>query len=99
MDETRRDFRVVKVGGFGHVDPVLIGASYPTVIQTMWKDRLLPEDLSGASGAAIVERIRKLAVAPSSVSPCRISRPPTRSASWPDAFPCRWLPTYTSTIA
>jgi (E)-4-hydroxy-3-methylbut-2-enyl-diphosphate synthase len=31
---------VVKIGGFSHVRPVLIGGGHPVVIQTMWKDRL-----------------------------------------------------------
>ena len=40
--------KVVKIGGFSHVRPVYIGGSYPVVVQTMWKDRLFPEDLESA---------------------------------------------------
>ncbi|MCL2180828.1 MAG: flavodoxin-dependent (E)-4-hydroxy-3-methylbut-2-enyl-diphosphate synthase [Treponema sp.] len=32
--------RIVKIGGFSHVDCVQIGGDLPIVIQTMWKDRL-----------------------------------------------------------
>jgi len=37
--------KVVKIGGFSHVRPVYIGGNHPVVVQTMWKDRLLPEEL------------------------------------------------------
>jgi (E)-4-hydroxy-3-methylbut-2-enyl-diphosphate synthase len=52
--------RIVKVGGFDHVRPCLIGGSHPVVIQTMWKDRLVAADLEGSAGAAIRERIGRL---------------------------------------
>jgi len=41
--------RVVKIGGFSHVRPVYIGGNNPVVIQTMWKDRLSPDDLDKAA--------------------------------------------------
>jgi (E)-4-hydroxy-3-methylbut-2-enyl-diphosphate synthase len=52
--------KVVKIGGFDHVEPVLIGGSNPVVIQTMWKDRLSSADLEGSAGEAVVERIAAL---------------------------------------
>ncbi|MCL2440924.1 MAG: (E)-4-hydroxy-3-methylbut-2-enyl-diphosphate synthase [Treponema sp.] len=41
--------KVVKIGGFSHVSPVYIGGNNSIVIQTMWKDRLNPEDLKNAA--------------------------------------------------
>lgn len=52
--------RIIKIGGFDHVESVLVGGAYPVVVQTMWKDRLERADLEGASGQAIVSRIEKL---------------------------------------
>lgn len=52
--------RTVKVGGFDHVEAVLIGGGYPVSVQTMWKDRLDRSDLEGAAGAATLARIEKL---------------------------------------
>ena len=40
--------RVVKVGGFSHVKPVLIGGDNPVVVQTMWKDRFTFDNLDYA---------------------------------------------------
>ncbi|MCL2720247.1 MAG: (E)-4-hydroxy-3-methylbut-2-enyl-diphosphate synthase [Treponema sp.] len=34
-----RTTKVVKIGGFSHINSVCIGADNPIVIQTMWKDR------------------------------------------------------------
>jgi len=51
--------QVIRIGGFDHLDSVLIGGSYPVSIQTMWKDRLDPADLAGG-GQAIVKRIERL---------------------------------------
>ncbi|GAB1484432.1 (E)-4-hydroxy-3-methylbut-2-enyl-diphosphate synthase [Treponema sp.] len=50
----------VKIGGFDHIDSLLLGSSYPVAIQTMWKDRLEKENLEGESGILIVQRIKKL---------------------------------------
>jgi (E)-4-hydroxy-3-methylbut-2-enyl-diphosphate synthase len=47
--------RVARIGGFAHVDEVLVGGDAPVAIQTMWKERLRAEDLEGAA-----RRIRAL---------------------------------------
>jgi (E)-4-hydroxy-3-methylbut-2-enyl-diphosphate synthase len=52
--------RVIKIGGFAHVDPVYMGGDHPVVIQTMWKDRLSFGDLEGEAGEALCARIRRL---------------------------------------
>jgi (E)-4-hydroxy-3-methylbut-2-enyl-diphosphate synthase len=52
--------RIIKIGGFGHVESVLIGGEYPVALQTMWKDRLVPEDLTGRSGEDVRKRIENL---------------------------------------
>ncbi len=52
--------RVIKIGGFDHLDSVLVGGSYPVSLQTMWKDRLESADLAGAGGQVIVKRIEHL---------------------------------------
>jgi (E)-4-hydroxy-3-methylbut-2-enyl-diphosphate synthase len=52
--------RTVKIGGFDHVETVLVGGGYPVVIQTMWKDRLSFSDLEGKAGEALVARIGRL---------------------------------------
>jgi (E)-4-hydroxy-3-methylbut-2-enyl-diphosphate synthase len=52
--------RIIKIGGFDHVESVLVGGDYPVVVQTMWKDRLERSDLENTSGQAIVTRIEKL---------------------------------------
>jgi (E)-4-hydroxy-3-methylbut-2-enyl-diphosphate synthase len=52
--------RIVRIGGFDHVDSVLVGGDYPVSIQTMWKDRLLASDLGGDAGVERVKRIEKL---------------------------------------
>jgi len=36
--------RIIKIGGFDHVESVLVGGDYPVVVQTMWKDRLERSD-------------------------------------------------------
>jgi len=41
--------KVVKIGGFSHVNPVFIGGDNPVVVQTMWKDRLSIEDIDNAA--------------------------------------------------
>ncbi|MCL2230200.1 MAG: (E)-4-hydroxy-3-methylbut-2-enyl-diphosphate synthase [Treponema sp.] len=41
--------KVVKIGGFSHVRPVFVGGNHPIVIQTMWKDKLLPGKLDEAA--------------------------------------------------
>ncbi len=60
MDESRLLPRTVKVGGFDHVESVLIGGTYPVSVQTMWKDRLDPSDMEGPAGDATVARVEKL---------------------------------------
>jgi (E)-4-hydroxy-3-methylbut-2-enyl-diphosphate synthase len=52
--------RTVKIGGFAHVEPVLIGGGNPVVIQTMWKDRLSFSSLEGEAGRALLGRIEQL---------------------------------------
>jgi (E)-4-hydroxy-3-methylbut-2-enyl-diphosphate synthase len=52
--------RVIKIGGFDHVDAVYIGGGRPPVIQTMWKDRLSAGDLQGPGGEEILARIGRL---------------------------------------
>jgi (E)-4-hydroxy-3-methylbut-2-enyl-diphosphate synthase len=52
--------RILKIGGFAHVDAVFFGGGLPTVIQTMWKDRLSFSDLEGKSGEAVISRIERL---------------------------------------
>jgi (E)-4-hydroxy-3-methylbut-2-enyl-diphosphate synthase len=41
--------KVIKIGGFAHIRAVHIGGGSPVVIQTMWKDRLLFEELEEAA--------------------------------------------------
>ncbi|MDR1030683.1 MAG: (E)-4-hydroxy-3-methylbut-2-enyl-diphosphate synthase [Treponema sp.] len=53
--------RVIKIGGFGAVEPVMLGGTFPVVIQTMWKDRLSFSDLTGVAGEEILSRIKTLA--------------------------------------
>ncbi|MFP3089243.1 flavodoxin-dependent (E)-4-hydroxy-3-methylbut-2-enyl-diphosphate synthase [Treponema sp. TIM-1] len=55
-----RQRSLLRIGGFDHVEPVLIGGDHPVVIQTMWKDRLSFSDLTGEAGRALVERIDRL---------------------------------------
>ncbi len=52
--------RVIKIGGFGHLDSVLLGGDYPVAIQTMYKDSLLKQDLEETKGEALVSRIAGL---------------------------------------
>jgi (E)-4-hydroxy-3-methylbut-2-enyl-diphosphate synthase len=51
----------IKIGGFDHVKPVVIGGDHPVVIQTMWKDRLSFSDLEGEAARALTARIEALA--------------------------------------
>jgi (E)-4-hydroxy-3-methylbut-2-enyl-diphosphate synthase len=53
--------RVIKIGGFGAVEPVMLGGTFPVVIQTMWKDRLSFSDLTGIAGEEILSHIKALA--------------------------------------
>ncbi|MDR2607098.1 MAG: (E)-4-hydroxy-3-methylbut-2-enyl-diphosphate synthase [Treponema sp.] len=53
--------RVIKIGGFEHVEPVMIGGDHPVVIQTMWKDRLSFSDLEDKAAKVLIERIDALA--------------------------------------
>jgi (E)-4-hydroxy-3-methylbut-2-enyl-diphosphate synthase len=55
-----RQKSTLRIGGFDHVAPVLIGGDHPVVIQTMWKDRLSFSDLEGEAGRAVAERIDRL---------------------------------------
>jgi len=41
--------REVQIGGFDHIKAVVLGGGNPVVIQTMWKDRLLRDDLDTAA--------------------------------------------------
>jgi (E)-4-hydroxy-3-methylbut-2-enyl-diphosphate synthase len=52
--------QTVKIGGFAHVEPVLIGGGNPVVIQTMWKDRLSFSSLEGEAGRSLLDRIEQL---------------------------------------
>ena len=52
--------RSVKIGGFAHVEAVILGGGFPVVIQTMWKDRLSFEDLEGEAAGRIISRIENL---------------------------------------
>ncbi|MDR2633625.1 MAG: flavodoxin-dependent (E)-4-hydroxy-3-methylbut-2-enyl-diphosphate synthase [Treponema sp.] len=49
--------RVIKIGG---VEPVMIGGTFPVLIQTMWKDRLSFSDLTGSAGDETLSRIKAL---------------------------------------
>jgi (E)-4-hydroxy-3-methylbut-2-enyl-diphosphate synthase len=55
-----RATRVLTIGGFGHIEPLMIGGGFPVVIQTMWKDRLSFSDPEGEAERALVERIGRL---------------------------------------
>jgi (E)-4-hydroxy-3-methylbut-2-enyl-diphosphate synthase len=56
----RTKTRQVVAGGSGGVNKVLIGGGAPVLIQTMWKDALTPECLSGERGAETLRRIEAL---------------------------------------
>jgi (E)-4-hydroxy-3-methylbut-2-enyl-diphosphate synthase len=56
----RRVSRIVKIGGFDHVEALSLGGGLPVLIQTMWKDRLSFADLEGEAGEALAARIQKL---------------------------------------
>jgi (E)-4-hydroxy-3-methylbut-2-enyl-diphosphate synthase len=60
VEQVSHGARIIKIGGFDHVEPVFIGGGHPVVIQTMWKDRLSSEDLEGKAGEGIVARIGRL---------------------------------------
>jgi (E)-4-hydroxy-3-methylbut-2-enyl-diphosphate synthase len=49
--------RLIKIGGFDHVEAVYIGGGRPPVIQTRGKDRLSAGDLKGPGGEGILARI------------------------------------------
>ena len=53
----KRHSNPVIVGGFDHVEAVVIGGGYPVVIQTMWKDRLSFADIERGE---ILSRINNL---------------------------------------
>jgi (E)-4-hydroxy-3-methylbut-2-enyl-diphosphate synthase len=50
----------VKIGGFDHVMPVVVGGSNAVAIQTMWKDPLAYAQLEGQGGEEITGRIGRL---------------------------------------
>jgi (E)-4-hydroxy-3-methylbut-2-enyl-diphosphate synthase len=52
--------RPIKIGGFAHLNSVLIGGNNPVVLQTMYKDTLLAADLEGEKGETLVSRIAGL---------------------------------------
>lgn len=52
--------RLVRIGGFKHIHPVMLGTSYPVAIQTMWKDALSADDVKRPAVDIIVKRIEKL---------------------------------------
>ncbi|MDR2029311.1 MAG: (E)-4-hydroxy-3-methylbut-2-enyl-diphosphate synthase [Treponema sp.] len=56
----RRVSRIVRIGGFDHVEALTLGGGLPVCIQTMWKDRLSFADLEGKAGDALAARILKL---------------------------------------
>ena len=58
VTRSSRISKTVKIGGFGHVDPVLIGGNFPIVVQTMWKDRLSYADLPEA--AVRIQRLKEM---------------------------------------
>ncbi|MDR1148635.1 MAG: flavodoxin-dependent (E)-4-hydroxy-3-methylbut-2-enyl-diphosphate synthase, partial [Spirochaetaceae bacterium] len=58
--DTRTKTRQVMIGGSGGVKEVLIGGGAPVLIQTMWKEALTPECLSGKRGAETLRRIEAL---------------------------------------
>jgi (E)-4-hydroxy-3-methylbut-2-enyl-diphosphate synthase len=55
-----RKTRTLAIGGFGHIETLMIGGGSPVVIQTMWKDRLSFSDPEGEAGRALTERIERL---------------------------------------
>jgi (E)-4-hydroxy-3-methylbut-2-enyl-diphosphate synthase len=52
--------RIIKIGGFDHVDALTLGGGFPVAVQTMWKDRLSFAGLEGAAGEAVIARISRL---------------------------------------
>ncbi|MDR0663863.1 MAG: (E)-4-hydroxy-3-methylbut-2-enyl-diphosphate synthase [Spirochaetaceae bacterium] len=52
--------RQIQVGGFQHVNKVLIGGDAPVSIQTMWKEPLPPGALEGERGRKTLRRIEAL---------------------------------------
>lgn len=50
----------VKIGGFEHIDAVLIGGGHPIAIQTMYKEPLSLDDLQGRAGKTLIAQIEKL---------------------------------------
>ncbi|MCL2442326.1 MAG: flavodoxin-dependent (E)-4-hydroxy-3-methylbut-2-enyl-diphosphate synthase, partial [Treponema sp.] len=51
----KRLSKIVKIGGFSHINPVYIGGDNPVVVQTMWKDHLSFPNID-----EIVQRIETL---------------------------------------
>jgi (E)-4-hydroxy-3-methylbut-2-enyl-diphosphate synthase len=56
----KRKTRIVKIGGFDHIEALYLGGDHPAAVQTMWKDRLSPSDIEGEAGEALCARIRGL---------------------------------------
>ncbi|HOJ99029.1 MAG: (E)-4-hydroxy-3-methylbut-2-enyl-diphosphate synthase [Treponemataceae bacterium] len=52
--------RIVKIGGFDHIEPLLLGGSYPVVVQTMWKEALSADNLKGEGFAKTLSQIETL---------------------------------------
>jgi (E)-4-hydroxy-3-methylbut-2-enyl-diphosphate synthase len=56
----KRKTRIVKIGGFDHIEALYLGGDHPAAVQTMWKDRLSFDDFEGEAGEALCARIRGL---------------------------------------
>ncbi|MCX7655689.1 MAG: (E)-4-hydroxy-3-methylbut-2-enyl-diphosphate synthase [Treponemataceae bacterium] len=52
--------RILTIGGKGHIAPLLIGGSYPVVVQTMWKEALSADNLKGEELKKILAQIESL---------------------------------------
>jgi (E)-4-hydroxy-3-methylbut-2-enyl-diphosphate synthase len=52
--------RLIKIGGFAHLNTVFMGNDNPVVLQTMYKDALSSADLECEKGEALVSRITGL---------------------------------------
>ena len=55
-----RKSRQVKIGGFDHVEAIILGGGLPPVVQTMWKDRLTYHDLQGDAASSLLARVGQL---------------------------------------
>ncbi|QQO08217.1 flavodoxin-dependent (E)-4-hydroxy-3-methylbut-2-enyl-diphosphate synthase [Breznakiella homolactica] len=53
--------RIITIGGYDHINSVVLGGKNPVALQTMWKDSLSASDITGSSGSAALERIEGLA--------------------------------------